>query len=88
MTERMVEDPRAEMLRLELRLQQIQALERASSSFLSFAKYMWPEAILSAHHQKMASAFDRSFVVSVLPVPAGPAGAPPRFMWMAPIRVR
>lgn len=35
----------------------------------------------------LASAFARSFVVSVLPVPAGPSGAPPRFNFKAPINV-
>lgn len=29
-----------------------------------------------------------TFVVSVLPVPAGPAGAPPNFKWRAPVKVR
>ena len=33
-------------------------------------------------------ALARSLVVSVLPVPAGPAGAPPNFRWRAPVRVR
>ena len=30
--------------------------------------------------QSRPSALAKSFVVSVLPVPAGPAGAPPRYM--------
>jgi len=30
----------------------------------------------------------RSFTVSVLPVPAGPAGAPPRFNFNAPVNVK
>jgi len=34
-----------------------------------------------------ARAFARSFVVSVLPVPAGPAGAPPRIICSAPMIV-
>lgn len=36
----------------------------------------------------MARAFPKSFVVSVFPVPAGPAGAPPNLRWRAPVRVR
>lgn len=36
----------------------------------------------------IASALPRSFVVSVLPVPAGPAGAPPNFRCRAPVSVR
>ncbi len=38
--------------------------------------------------QLTPSALPRSLVVSVLPVPAGPAGAPPSFRWSAPDRVR
>ncbi len=49
----------AEVLRLELRLAQIEAQSRAKRNFIDFAKYVWPEAILGNHHQKMASAFDR-----------------------------
>ena len=30
----------------------------------------------------------KSLTVSVLPVPAGPAGDPPRWRWRAPVRVR
>lgn len=36
----------------------------------------------------MARAFPKSLVVSVFPVPAGPAGAPPNFRWRAPVRVK
>ena len=32
-------------------------------------------------------AFDKSFVVSVLPVPAGPSGAPPKLSFKAPMSV-
>lgn len=35
----------------------------------------------------LAKALARSLVVSVLPVPAGPSGAPPRFSFRAPISV-
>jgi len=35
----------------------------------------------------LAKAFARSLVVSVLPVPAGPSGAPPKFNYKAPINV-
>ena len=52
-------DVEAERLRLELRLALLEAQEKAGDSFLNFAKYVWPEAILSSHHEKMASAFDR-----------------------------
>jgi predicted phage terminase large subunit-like protein len=45
--------------RLELRMLQLQAQEDATKKFLSFAKYMWPDAIIGAHHKKMAEAFDK-----------------------------
>jgi len=53
------EDVESERLKLELRLSQIQAQDAARESFYSYVKYMWPEAILGAHHKKMAEAFDR-----------------------------
>jgi predicted phage terminase large subunit-like protein len=48
-----------ESARLELRLLQIEAQEKAQKDFLSFAKYVWPEGIFGAHHAKMADAFNR-----------------------------
>jgi len=53
------EDVESERLKLELRLSQIEARDAARDSFLSYVKYMWPEAILGAHHKKIADAFDR-----------------------------
>lgn len=52
-------DVEAERLRLELRLRILEAQEKSAESFIDFARYVWPEAIFSAHHQKMANAFDR-----------------------------
>ena len=55
-------DPRdvdSERLRLELRLQLIQAQELASSDFLSFCRYVWPEMIVGEHHRRIAKALDR-----------------------------
>lgn len=52
-------DVEAERLRLELRLSQLQAQDKARAHFLDFVRYVWPEAILGEHHAKMASAFDR-----------------------------
>ena len=49
----------AQRLRLELRLALLDRRERSKASFLDFARYAWPEAIFSAHHSKMANAFDR-----------------------------
>lgn len=52
-------DVEAERLKLELRLALLNSRTKSKSNFLDFARYAWPEAIFSAHHQKMASAFDR-----------------------------
>ncbi len=49
----------AQRLRLELRLALLDRREKSRAGFLDFARYAWPEAIFSAHHQKMANAFDR-----------------------------
>lgn len=48
-----------ELLKLELRLQHLEAVERAGSDFLSFCQYVWPEMIVGAHHRKIAQALDR-----------------------------
>ena len=53
------DDVKNEMLRLELRLAQIEARDKATSSFLSFCRYVWPEMIVGAHHKKIAAAMDR-----------------------------
>ena len=53
------EELEAERLRLELRLSQLEAQDRARNNFLDFVKYVWPAAVLGPHHSKMASAFDR-----------------------------
>ena len=46
---------------------------------------MESEQLNTTHY--LANALARSLVDSVLPVPAGPAGAPPRFNFNAPISV-
>jgi predicted phage terminase large subunit-like protein len=48
-----------EMLKLELRLAQLEAQERATSSFLDFCKYVWPEMLVGEHHKIIAKALDR-----------------------------
>jgi predicted phage terminase large subunit-like protein len=53
------DDVEAERLKLEYRLAQLQTQERAKTHFIDFVRYVWPEAILGAHHEKMAKAFDR-----------------------------
>ena len=53
------DDVKNELLRLELRLAQIEARDRATSTFLDFCQYVWPEMIIGAHHKKIAAALDR-----------------------------
>jgi len=48
-----------EQLRLELRLRLIEAREKATSNFLDFAKYVWPEMLVGEHHRIIARALDR-----------------------------
>jgi len=40
-------DVEAERLRLELRLTQLEAQEKATSNFLPFCQYVWPEMLVS-----------------------------------------
>jgi predicted phage terminase large subunit-like protein len=49
----------SERLKLEYRLMQLETQDRAKSHFIDFVRYVWPDAILGAHHEKMAKAFDR-----------------------------
>ena len=49
----------AEQLKLELRLALLEAQQHGRDSFLGFSRYVRPDAIISSHHEKMASAFDR-----------------------------
>jgi len=53
------EEADAQRLRLEYRLAKLEVLDKAKGDFLSFVRYVWPEAILGAHHEKMADAFNR-----------------------------
>jgi predicted phage terminase large subunit-like protein len=53
------DDLEAEQLRLELRLRLLDAQERATSNFLDFCRYVWPEMIVGEHHRRIAAALDR-----------------------------
>ena len=53
------QDVEAERLRLELRLAHLDGQEMAQNTFIGFSRYVWPEAIISSHHEIMADAFDR-----------------------------
>ena len=53
------QDIEAERLRLELRLKLLETRERATSNFIDFAKYVWPEMLVGEHHRIIAEAFDR-----------------------------
>ena len=52
-------DIEAERLRLELRLSLLDAREKATSSFLDFSRYVWPEMLVGEHHRRIAAALDR-----------------------------
>ena len=53
------EEVEADRLRLEYRLAKLDTQDKARSSFLDFARYVWPGAIIGEHHAIMAKAFDR-----------------------------
>ncbi len=53
------QDIDAERAKLELRLLQLEAQERATSNFLDFCRYVWPEMIVGEHHRRIAAALDR-----------------------------
>ena len=48
----------------------------------------WPCTPLSTGLCRTPFLAQQTFVVSVFPVPAGPAGAPPNLRWRAPVSVR
>ena len=53
------EDIDAERLKLELRLSLLEARDRATTTFLDFCLYVWPEMIVGEHHRRIAAALDR-----------------------------
>ena len=53
------DDIAEEQLRLELRLQLLEAHERATTKFVDFCQYVWPEMIVGEHHRIIADKFDR-----------------------------
>ena len=53
------EDVAAELARLEYRKALLEAQARASSSFLDFCQYVWPEMLVGEHHRQIAEKFDR-----------------------------
>ena len=53
------DDVQDEQLRLELRLKLLEAQERATTDFLSFCQYVWPEMLVGEHHKRIAKALDR-----------------------------
>ncbi len=54
-----IDDVEAERLKLELRLALLEGQEQAQNTFLGFSRYVWPEAIISSHHEIMSKAFYR-----------------------------
>ena len=53
-----IQDPSAEIARLEYRLEQIEIRDRARNNFLDFVRYVWPEFICGPHHKIMAEKFE------------------------------
>ena len=53
------QDTEEEMMRLQLRLKLLEAQERATSNFIDFSQYVWPEMLVGEHHRKIAEALDR-----------------------------
>jgi len=53
------EDVAAEIARLEYRKVLLEAQEKATSSFLDFCRYVWPEMLVGSHHKEIAEKFDR-----------------------------
>ena len=47
-------DVEIQRAKLELRMLQLEAQERARENFIDFVRYVWPAAILGSHHTIMA----------------------------------
>ena len=52
-------DIEAEIKKLEYRKILLEAQEKATSSFLDFCRYVWPEMLVGEHHKIIAEKFDR-----------------------------
>ena len=52
-------DLEAHRKKLELRMLQLDAQEKAKNDFLSFCQYVWPEMIVGEHHRLIAQKLDR-----------------------------
>jgi predicted phage terminase large subunit-like protein len=53
-----LDDPEAEILRLEYKQLKDEILERARNNFLDFVRYVWPQFICGPHHTIMAKKFE------------------------------
>jgi predicted phage terminase large subunit-like protein len=52
-------DLEAHRKKLELRMLQLDAQQKAKKSFLAFCQYVWPEMIVGEHHRLIAEKLDR-----------------------------
>jgi len=52
-------NPQDYILRLELRLAQLEANEKRRNDFLAFVKHVWPDFIAGSHHKIIAEKFQR-----------------------------
>jgi hypothetical protein len=74
------------LIRLNSSRQAQEPVEASPKNICSIIlKLIWSEQLKTT--QYFAKAFERSFVLSVFPVPAGPEGAAPNFKWRAPVIV-
>ena len=53
------EDGHERLLKLQLRLAQIEMREASQKSFLTFVKHVWPEFIAGEHHRIIANKLER-----------------------------
>ena len=47
------------MLRLQLRLAQLEKVEDCQNNFLDFVHAMWPEFIMGTHHEIISEKFEQ-----------------------------
>ena len=52
-------DVEEEMMRLQLRMQLLEAHEKSTNNFLDFCRFVWPEMLVGEHHRIIAKALDR-----------------------------
>ena len=54
-----MDDAEEKILKLELRLAQLDRVDECQGNFLSFVRTMWPEFITGKHHEIIADKLER-----------------------------